>query len=109
LPSTSLEVLLGVLIAAGLLLFGIGTAMLRSTREAPQSGGQPAPQIAQVQQPKWPCLVDETLTQTDAPLRIDMIERLALLGNTWSRDVLQQAEAEERDPAVRRAIETALL
>ncbi len=49
---------------------------------------------------------DETPTPE---LRLDMIERLALVGAPWSVDALNAAMSEERDPLLRDAAERALL
>ena len=97
LPSTS-WIVLAVVFAVGLLLFGIGSAMLRTLREE-----KPVP--ARV---TWPQLVDESLADADAQLRMDMIERLSIVDTEWSRGVLERARAEDPDDAVRSAIELAL-
>lgn len=97
LPSTS-WIVFAVIFAVGLLLFGIGSAMLRTLREE-----RPA------QAPlTWPRLVDESLANVDAQLRLDMIERLSIIDTQWSRGVLERARAEDPDEAVRSAIELAL-
>ncbi|HTU82650.1 MAG TPA: hypothetical protein VMF61_11005 [Candidatus Acidoferrales bacterium] len=44
----------------------------------------------------------------DAELRVDMIERLGLLGEPWCEDALRAASHEERDPHVSEAIAAAL-
>ncbi|HKE37189.1 MAG TPA: hypothetical protein VKB39_07150 [Candidatus Baltobacteraceae bacterium] len=38
---------------------------------------------------------------------MDLIERLALIGQPWCIDALRAATKEERDPQVRKAIDTA--
>lgn len=97
LPSTS-WIVLAVVFAFGLLLFGIGSAMLRTLRaEQP-----PRARIT------WPQLVDESLGNADAQLRLDMIERLSIVDTEWSRGVLERARAEDPDDAVRSAVELAL-
>jgi hypothetical protein len=97
LASISWYIPVGVAFAVGLLLFGIGTAILRSVREEEQGVYV-----------TWPRLVDDALANADRGLRLDMIERLSLIGSNWSRDVLARAKAEERDPAILSAIESAL-
>jgi hypothetical protein len=91
-------IVIAVVFVVGLLLLGISSAMLRSVRE--ESGAQP--------RASWPRLVDESLNGADAQLRLDMVERLAIVGSDWSRGVLERAQAEETDPQVRSAIELAL-
>lgn len=73
--------------------------MLRSLREPARVRGSSA---------SWPQLVDESLGETDVQLRLDMIDRLSIVNNDWSRSVLQRAKAEERDSRVRSAIALAL-
>jgi len=56
----------------------------------------------------WPRLVDEDLANADAAMRLEMVERLALVGGEWSRGVLERALSEEDDIRVRAAIEASL-
>jgi hypothetical protein len=56
----------------------------------------------------WPRLVDEKLTHAGDALRRDMIERLSMVPGAWSRDILERARSEERDPQILAAIEDAL-
>ena len=86
-------------IVVGLLLLGISSAILRSLREEQAH----VPSSAH-----WTQLVDESLTDADAQLRLDIIERLAIVNTPWSRDILERASKQERDANVRTAIETAL-
>lgn len=72
--------------------------MLRTLREE-----KPAPVRV-----TWPQLVDESLANADAELRLDMIERLSIIDTQWSRGVLERARAEDPDDAVRSAVELAL-
>lgn len=94
LPSTS-WIVFAVIFAVGLLLFGIGTAMLRTARE------EQKPIRARV---TWPELVDESLADADAQLRADMIERLRIVDTEWSRSVLERARAEEPDLVARAGV-----
>ena len=91
-------IVIAVVFVVGLLLLGISSAMLRSVRE--ETGAQ--------QRASWPRLVDESLGGADTQLRLDVVERLAIVDNEWSRGVLERAHAEETDPQVRCAIELAL-
>lgn len=84
-------IVIAVVFVLGVLLLGISSAMLRS----PEAPG-------------WPKLVDESMDNADVQLRLDMVERLAILNNAWSRDVLERAKAEERNNRVRSAIEGVL-
>lgn len=84
-----------MLLAAGVVLYGAGTLVLRSIERKPK-------------QPLWPALVDEELRDADLALRLDMIERLALVPSDWSTKILKQAREEEKDPALRAAIDSAL-
>ena len=46
--------------------------------------------------------------ELDVPTRVDMIERLAMLGEPWCIDALKRAAKEEKNPQVVYAIEHAL-
>jgi HEAT repeat protein len=92
---TSFGIVVIVALLAGLLLVGASSAMLHSADRKPTA-------------PKWPALVDESLTRTDARQRKEMAERLALLGTPWSRHVLERAAREETDASVRSAIRSAM-
>lgn len=92
-------IVIAVAFVVGLLLLAISSAMMRSVRE---EAAPPQPSLA------WPQLVDESLGGADVQLRLDMIERLSIVNNEWSRGVLDRAHAEEADPRVRSAIELAL-
>lgn len=94
--STSWNIAIGVALAVGLLLVGISRAMLRPPREKPPS------EIA------WPQLVDDTLTGADASVRREIVERLSIVRNDWSRSILQRARSEEPDAQIRSQIEAAL-
>lgn len=87
---------LALLFAVGLLLFAIGTALVRSARE---------PAAARIE---WPALIDPELGELESSVRLELIERLALVGTNWSAHVLDRAAHEERDPALREAIARAL-
>lgn len=85
----------------GLLLFGISSSMLRTAREQnPPESKRPAPD--------WPKLVDESLAGANRQLRMDLVERLSIVGEPWCADVLRQALKEEDDIGVRSAISVAL-
>jgi hypothetical protein len=87
-----------VVFAVGVLLLAISSAMMRSLRE---EGAVRSPLT-------WPTLVDDTLTDTDVSLRLDMVERLSIVNNDWSRDILERAQREESDSQMRSAIDAAL-
>lgn len=97
--SVSWDIAVGVAFAVGVLLFGISSAMLRSTRPAAQPPVSPPPP------PAWPQLVDPDLRDAPDELRLDMIARLSWVNNAWSREILERARAEERDPAILAAID----
>lgn len=97
LSSISWDIAIGLAFVVGLLLFGISSSILRSERQTPPST-----------EPGWPKLVDESLAQSDKQLRLDMIERLGIVGTGWSQNILEQARHEERDPEVLSAIERVL-
>lgn len=79
----------------GVLLFGVGTTIMRTADGKPKTA-------------RWPSLVDDDFVDTDVATRRDLIERLALIDSDWSRDVLQAALRQEREPELRELIETTL-
>lgn len=59
--------------------------------------------------PTWPQgLGYDNGAPCDWTARVDVIERLAIIGEPWCLDALRTASTEERDPRVRKAIEHAL-
>lgn len=89
--------------SVGFLLFVVSSSMLRAHgREAGEAARDRGPRL------NWPQLVDESLTEVDADLRADMIDRLSVVRSAWSRGILQEAQRQERDPRIRAAIERAL-
>lgn len=92
-----LWIVIGVVV--GLLLLGISSAIMRSLREE---------RAAELPAAAWTQLVDESLIDADARLRLDIVERLAIVNSQWSRDILERAKKQERDSSVRSAIELAL-
>lgn len=92
---------IGLAFVVGLLLFGIGSSMLRSAKHEAAAPAKPFT-------PQWPTLIDDALSEADKPLRLDMIERLSIVRSDWSRDILARARAQERDPDVLSAIDIAL-
>lgn len=92
-PSTS-WIVVAVIFAVGLLLFGIGSAMLRTLREEQK----PSHRVT------WPQLVDDSLANADAQLRLDMIQRLSIIDTEWSRGILKRAQAEDPDLVARAGI-----
>ncbi|MGZ3496578.1 MAG: hypothetical protein ACXWNK_02945 [Vulcanimicrobiaceae bacterium] len=111
--SNSSYLAIAIFFLVGLLLFGIGSALVRSSRQAeePMIAGPSeaqAPEAPQAPPAVWTARVDESLTDVDAAARLEMIERLALINTDWSRSILEAARAEERDAALCAAIDRAL-
>jgi hypothetical protein len=96
--STNVDIAIVVAFVVGLLLYGIGTSMLRSQRA--QNGN--------IKSVTWPRLVDESLTQADTQLRMDIVERLGIIGEPWCADILRQAIEQEDDAGVKSAISSTL-
>lgn len=94
---SSVWIVIVVAFVIGVLLFSTGTAILRSLQEE-------SPAAA----PSWPRLVDDSLERADVQLRLDIVERLAIVESDWSRDILERARSEESDARVRSAIDLAL-
>jgi hypothetical protein len=99
-------VVLLAVFAVGAIFFATGTLLVRRTRTAESASAlvtqtPPANIWAQTL-----AGVDEPV---DAPIRIDMIERLALLGEPWCAQILERAREQDTDPHVREAADAALL
>ncbi|MFN2528333.1 MAG: hypothetical protein ABR584_06405 [Candidatus Baltobacteraceae bacterium] len=56
----------------------------------------------------WPQRIDDSATDLPLEAKIEMIERLGLIGARWCEEILQQADTEEDDPTLRRVIAFAL-
>jgi hypothetical protein len=97
-PPGTLYPTLAVAFAAGVVLFGAGTWLVARSRGANAPGPLQWTQALGVP-------AGEPL---DVAARLDMVERLALVGQPWCADLLRAAAREERDPAMRAAIAAAL-
>jgi hypothetical protein len=97
--------LLGIAFGAGAILFCLGTYMVVRARNQKVEDGADAASTAMA----WTIALG---VPGDAPLdvatRIDMVERLAMLGEPWCVAVLQSAALEERDIRVRAVIAATL-
>lgn len=96
LPSSSTAALVfSLLIVLGAALWVIGGRMQRSSKAASTL--------------TWTHAVLESETPVDAPTRLDVIERLAMVGAPWCVAALESARAQERDRTLRDAADRALL
>ena len=91
--STNWVLASAVVFLIGVALFAIGYAF---------TGQILAPQVP------WPQRVDDSAVGLDQNAKIEMIERLGLVGSDWCEEILKQADTEEDDPTIRRAIAAAL-
>lgn len=96
---TTIWILIVVALLVAVLLLAISSAILRSLAKE---------EATEAAAGSWTQLVDESLVQADAQLRLDIVERLAIVNSAWSRDILDRAKQQERDQTVRSAIELAL-
>jgi hypothetical protein len=100
-----------VIIVIGAILFGIGTAI--RTRERAASHGktpiEPAAAPVSDAHLTWTSQFCENDEPLGAGARIELIERLGLVGAPWCADVLREAQRQERDPAVLHALERAFV
>ncbi len=89
---------LALLLVAGAALYGLGTLLVRSaSSETPQAAPQPQPSAQTL---AWASSVAGTNDALDVATRIDLIERLALVGEPWCIDALRAAQVEESDGRV---------
>ncbi len=84
-----------VVFVVGALLFALGTYMVR--REA------------QAQTPVVDTTAAQIVSQADLELRLDQIERLAMVGQPWCAEQLQREFINDSDERVRDAAENALM
>jgi len=73
------------------LIFLIGAALYASGLALP--GKVLAPQVP------WPQRIDDAAAELPREAKIEMIERLGLIGVRWCEEILQQADTEENDLA----------
>jgi hypothetical protein len=99
--STAAWIVFAVALVLGILVLAISSALFRSVREEEQAQTRTG-------ELSWPQFVDESLRGADAHLRADIAERLAIVNNDWSRDILRRARREESDAQVRAVIDAAL-
>ncbi|HEY5340325.1 MAG TPA: hypothetical protein VIK27_04795 [Candidatus Aquilonibacter sp.] len=92
-----------IVFAIGALFFTLGTAMVRRG-----SAALPAAPINESAAP-WTAELAGTGDLLHVSLRVDMIERLAMLGEPWCAAMLQRARLEDDDATVRDAADAALL
>lgn len=99
-----------VLVAAfvlGAVLFAMGTLLVRRERAATSADEAAAePALAHV---PWTAELAGTNEVIARDLRVDMIERLAMIGEPWCVELLERACAQDPDVAVRDAAERALI
>lgn len=56
----------------------------------------------------WPQRIDDSAIDLDPQSKMELIERLGLIGAPWCEEILKQADSEESEPTLRRAIAFAL-
>ncbi len=111
--------ILALLLVAGAALYGLGTLLVRSANsEAPVEPGTQAETGAAAgtgasapsteRGASWTGLVTGTDDAFDRATRIDMIERLALVGEPWCIAAIKAAAETDEDAAVRNAAGRAL-
>ena len=100
LPSNPALEIFAALFAIGAALFAAGSWLARH---------QPLPS-AQIPAPlHWTRAVTDSEEELSTAMRLDLIERLAIVGAGWCVDALNAALEEESDPVVREAADRALL
>lgn len=82
-----------VVFLIGVALFAIGLAL---------------PGKIQSPQAPWPLRIDDSAVDLDREAKIALIEHMGLIGAPWCEEILKQADTEEDDSTVRRAIAFAL-
>ena len=118
--SSSTSLVLGIVFIVGAALFVVGTIILRRIQErqdyysyqsepdAPLSPIAPPEPAKPVTLQWYKIFTGDDSGVPNAPERLDMIERLAMLGEPWCIDTLKQAAAEESDATISNAVRSAL-
>ena len=106
LSSNTGALLIAGVFALGAILFAVGTAMVRRSRTA-----RAAPRAGEsiLVLPPWTAELAGTNDVVARDLRVDMIERLAMIGEPWCVTLLERARARDPDASVRDAADSALL
>lgn len=95
-------------------MFAVGSVLVRRTREGPQPETiqflEPAASIVpNAHAPLWTADLAGSHDLPALDLRVDMVERLAMIGEPWCVTTLERACAQDPDAAVRDAAENALI
>ena len=96
LSSSSPYIAFGIIFLAGAGIFTAGSLMLRSAERGPSLGIT------------WTRSVIGDDKMLDVASRVEIVERLELIGQAWCADALEAALGEEHDVRVRTAVERAL-
>jgi hypothetical protein len=105
--NNSVALLLAGVFALGAALFLIGTAMVRRPTPVPEPFEiveEPVPVLA-----PWTAELAGTNDDVALEVRLDMVERLAMLDEPWCVALLKRARAEDLDASIRDAADDALL
>ena len=110
--SNSSYVTIGIVVCAAAILFGIVSAIVAFVRDRwPRSYYKPEP-VEPLPEPEplqWTVALGAPAdTKLDTKLRVEMVERLAMIGEPWCADALRAAANEDQDPEVDAAISAAL-
>lgn len=99
---------LALLLVAGAALYGLGTLLVRSANRETPVELQTKPEVGAAAAVSWTGAVTGTGDALDSATRIDMIERLALVGEPWCIAAIKAAAETEDDAPVRDAAARAL-
>jgi hypothetical protein len=109
--SNSASLLIAAVFALGAILFAVGTSMVRRSpggaRRLERIDSGPVGTV--LVQPPWTSELTGANDAVAHDLRVDMIERLAMIGEPWCIAVLERARSQDPDASVRDAAEAALL
>jgi len=94
---------LALLLVAGAALYGLGTLLVRSANNEITPEPQTKSEVGTAGAVSWTGAVTGTDDALDSATRIDMIERLALVGEPWCIAAIKAAAETDGDAAVRDA------
>jgi len=115
--SLSLPALFAIVFLTGAILFVVGSIVVRASKieQEPMPAQKAlAPALEEVApardeaMPQWIVSLGAEQAAVDVAGRIELVERLAMVGEQWCVQMLQEALHEERDRRVAAAIRSAL-
>lgn|GEM_PF-3102355 len=104
------NVILLAVFAIGAIFFALGTWLVRRERaEKASLTSEDTPPAAAPAWDEWAREIGGVDEPIDRWTRLDMIERLAIVGEPWCVEMLERAREEDADASIRDAADSAIL